>query len=212
MKLEGIKVVSWDVDGTLYSLPAFMGALKGHLIRGFFSLRMFQTVIDFLWVVRFKLFMDAVRKAAGDYRIPQPVPGRDRIATAQVRMYQALLPRLGLLPGVRALLDWLATQGVQQVVLSDYLPTGKLAALEVEGDFDRVFTGEEFAHLKPCPVVFERMIAALGIAPHELLHIGDRVDTDAGAASTVGYRVAVIGRDFASAGELLAHLQAGAEE
>jgi FMN phosphatase YigB (HAD superfamily) len=54
--------------------------------------------------------------------------------------------------------------------------------------------------------VFEQMIADLGIEPHELLHIGDRVDTDAGAAEAVGYRVVVIGRDVDSAETLLKQL------
>lgn len=206
MKLDGVKVVSWDVDGTLYSLPAFMVVLRSYLIRGFFSLRCFRVVWDFLYLVRFKMLMDRVRHQAGEYQIPSPVPERDKIAAAQERFYSVLLPRLGLLPGVRSLLDAFATKGFRQVVLSDYLPTGKLKALGVSECFESVYTGEAFGHLKPAPTVFEQMIADLGIEPHELLHIGDRVDTDAGAAEAVGYRVVVIGRDVDSAETLLKEL------
>ena len=118
-------------------------------------------------------------------------------------MYGAVLPGIGLLPGVSDLLEWLDTRGVKQVVLSDYLPTGKLAALGVSDHFAEVYTGEGFGHLKPSPAVFLGMLDHLGIEPHQLLHIGDRPDTDGAAATEVGYRVAIIGRDYETAGDLL---------
>ena len=211
MNLARVKVVSWDVDGTLYSLPGFMSRLKWYLVRGFFSLRCFGILRDFWYLVRFKLFMDQVRHAKGDYRIPGPVPLRDKIAEAQHRFYSDILPKQGLLPGVRDLLSWFAGRNLRQVVLSDYLPTGKLEALEVSGDFEAVFTGEAYGHLKPAPVVFQRMLKDLGIEADELLHIGDRPDTDGEAAEAVGYQVAIIGRDFETAAELMQHLQASAD-
>jgi len=207
MNIQRIKVVSWDVDGTLYSLPAFMGRLKIHLIRGFFSLRCLSVLRDFWQLVRFKLYMDRVRHGAGEYRIGGPIAERDRIAAAQHRIYSALLPDLGLLPGVRGLLDWFTTRGIRQVVLSDYLPTGKLDALGVAESFDEVFTGEGYGHLKPASLVFQRMLADLGIEADELLHIGDRPDTDGAAADAVGYQVAIVGRDFETAADLMAALQ-----
>ncbi len=212
MDLKSIKVVSWDVDGTLYSFSDFMKALKVYLIRGFFSLRCWTVVWDFLHLVRFKMYMDRVRHQEGDYHIQGPVPGRERIAAAQHRIYAAILPELGLPKGVQELLHAFAQQGIRQVVLSDYLPTGKLVALGVDDMFDRVFTGEEYDHLKPAPVVFEEMIEELGIQPHELLHIGDREDTDGGAVDEVGYRVVVIGRDVESADEIMDFLAFGGPE
>jgi len=207
VKLDQIKVVSWDVDGTLYSLPAFMGALKWHLIRGFFSLRWIEVWTDFFRLLGFKRYMDKVRHAAGDYCINGPVPKRSLIAETQHRIYSAILPEVGLLPGVRDLLDWLEGQGLKQVVLSDYQMTSKLSALDVEGYFQTHYTGEGFDHLKPSPTVFHKMLDDLGIEPHELLHIGDRPDTDGAAAEAVGYQVAIIGRDFETASDLLLALK-----
>ena len=114
MKLDGIKVVSWDVDGTLYSLPALMTGFKLHLIRGFFSLRWLETWRDFFRILRFKRFMDKVRHAKGDYAVNGPVPGREAIAETQTRMYSAVLPGIGLLPGVKDLLEWLKERQIKQ--------------------------------------------------------------------------------------------------
>ena len=206
LDLSKIKVVSWDVDGTLYSLPAFMSALKWWLVRGALSLRWLEVWTDFFRLLRFKRYMDRVRHAAGDYRIGGPVPGRDLIAETQHRVYRALLPKIGLLAGVEALLQWFERREVRQVVLSDYLTTSKLEALGVSGYFSESYTGEGFDHLKPSPAVFHAMLDDLGIEPDELLHIGDRVDTDGAAAAEVGYQVAIIGRDFDSAEALLGAL------
>ena len=208
MKLDGIKVVSWDVDGTLYSLPALMTGFKLHLIRGFFSLRWLETWRDFFRILRFKRFMDKVRHAKGDYAINGPVPGREGIAETQTRMYSAVLPGIGLLAGVKDLLEWLKAKQIRQVVLSDYRPTGKLKALQVDHYFDGIYTGEGAGHLKPSPAVFRAMLDDLGIPPEALLHIGDRPDTDGAAAEEVGYRVAIIGRDFQTAADLLDALSA----
>jgi HAD superfamily hydrolase (TIGR01509 family) len=207
VELSKIKVVSWDVDGTLYSLPAFMGALKWYLVRGCLSLRWVEVWTDFFLLLRFKRYMDKVRHAQGSYCIQGPVPRRERIAQTQHRIYRAILPRLGLLPGVRALLDWFDQQGLKQVVLSDYQTTSKLEALQVADCFATEYTGEQFDHLKPSPIVFHRMLEDLGIEPEELLHIGDRPDTDGAAAAAVGYQVAIIGRDFVSAEDLLIALR-----
>lgn len=207
MDLSKIKVVSWDVDGTLYSLPAFMGALKWYLVRGCLSLRWVEVWSDFFRLLRFKRFMDKVRHAQGSYCIQGPVPQRERLAETQHRIYRAILPQIGLLPGVRALLHWFDQRGLKQVVLSDYLTTSKLEALEVADCFAAEYTGEDFDHLKPSPIVFHRMLEHLGIEPDELLHIGDRPDTDGAAAAAVGYQVAIIGRDFASAEDLLVALK-----
>jgi FMN phosphatase YigB (HAD superfamily) len=203
---ERVKVVSWDVDGTLYSLPAFMAALRWYLLRGFFSSRWLEVWADFFGLLRFKRTMDRVRAAEGEYAIGGPVPGRDQIAVSQHRIYGAILPRLGLLPGVEGLLRWFGDRGIKQVVLSDYLTTGKLEALGVAEVFSHRYTGEQFGHLKPSHAVFLGMCADLGIKPEELLHIGDRPDTDGAAAPALGYQVAIIGRDFETAEDLRAAL------
>ncbi len=197
-----VQVVSWDIDGTLYDLHILMSSFKKDLFRRMLSLGWIQAWRDFFRLLRFKRFMDKIRAAGGNYDVP-PVPNRQTIEQTQLEMYGRILPDIGLLPGVLALLEWLDTQPVRQVVFSDYKSTGKLKALGVDGFFETVFAGEELGHLKPSTAVFTKLLETLDVPPEGLLHIGDRVDTDGAAAKDVGYQVAIIGHDFPTANELM---------
>lgn len=205
--LTTVRVVSWDIDGTMYDLHALMSAFKRDLFRRMLSLGWLAAWRDFFRLLRFKLAMDKVRRAKGDYRVPQ-IPGRDAIERTQDEMYGRILPTIGVCPGVNELLDWFATKGLKQVVFSDYTPSTKLTSLGLDRYFSEIFAGETIGHLKPSPTAFTSIIDGLGLAPNEFLHIGDRVDTDGAAATAVGYQVAIIGRDFNTAMELLEALKA----
>lgn len=206
-----IKVVSWDIDGTLYDLHAFMGLLKKDLLLRALTFRWWSLVFDLVRLVRFKRHMDKVRKMAPEYRVGS-VPGREAIGRTMDRIYGRLLPSIGILPGVEDTLAWVASTQRQQVVFSDYRQSTKLVALGLEESFSRVYAGEDLGHLKPAEDVFRAIIDDLGIEPHELLHIGDRQDTDGDASGPVGFHAAIIGQDYTSCLELLANLQEAANQ
>jgi FMN phosphatase YigB (HAD superfamily) len=201
-----VKVVSWDIDGTLYDLKAFMRALKQDLLIRAITFRWFSLTRDLVRLVRFKRHMDNVRHNCPDFAVGK-LSGRDEIGRTMDTLYARLLPSIGMLPGVNGLLDWFDEQSVPQVIFSDYRPSTKLSALHLDGRFQSIFAGEDLGHLKPSPTVFRNIIEQLGITPAELLHIGDRPDTDGAAASEVGFQVAIIGVDFDTADELAVHLQ-----
>jgi HAD superfamily hydrolase (TIGR01509 family) len=201
-----VKVVSWDIDGTMYDLPALMSAFKWDLFRRMLSLGWVAAWRDFFRLLRFKRFMDRVRAAGHDCAV-SAVPDRDAIGQTQADMYGRILPRLGVEPGVRELMAWFTARGTAQVVFSDYRPSTKLSALGLDAFFDRIYAGEDLGHLKPAPAAFRSILDDLRLEPNELLHIGDRPDTDGAAADEVGYQVAIIGGDFGSATALLQKLQ-----
>jgi HAD superfamily hydrolase (TIGR01549 family) len=204
--LKKVRVVSWDIDGTMYDLHSLMSAFKRDLFRRMLSLDWIAAWRDFFRLLRFKLFMDKVRNAKGDYRVTE-VPGRSDMEATQDEMYGRILPKIGVCPGVLDLLEWFAAQGLKQVVFSDYTPSTKLTSLGLDGFFSEIYAGETLGHLKPSPIAFTSIIEELGIAPDEFLHIGDREDTDGAAAEQVGYQVAIIGRDFDTATALLEALK-----
>lgn len=203
--LNTVKVISWDIDGTMYDLHRLMSAFKRDLFRRMLSREWVQAWKDFFRLLRFKRFMDRVRKARGDYRVG-PVPDRERIAETQDEMYGRILPQLGTIDGIRELLQWFEKRGFRQVVFSDYLASTKLTALQLDGFFSAVYAGETIGHLKPARETFDHIIEELGIEPEELLHIGDRLDTDAAAAPTVGYQAILLGGHYPSAAEVLERL------
>ena len=204
--LSKVKVVSWDIDGTMYDLDTLMSAFKRDLFFRMFSLGWIAAWRDFFRLLSFKRFMDKVRNAGGEYAVGT-VPNRDNIAATQAAMYSRILPLCGQCPGVEALMSWFKAKPISQVVFSDYRPSTKLDALDLNHFFEHVYAGEDLGHLKPSAIVFKKIIADLGIQPEQLLHIGDRPDTDGAAATEVGYQVAIIGTDFNSATALLAHLE-----
>ena len=200
-----VRAVSWDIDGTLYDLHAFMRLLKQDLIRRALTLQWWSLCIDVFRLVRFKAHMDQVRRTPPDYPVGT-LSGRDEIAETMGRLYAQILPQIGPLPGVVALLDWIQLSGTVQVVFSDYRQSTKLTSLNLSSYFSNVFAGEDLGNLKPSPRPFEEIIGQLRIRPHQLLHIGDRADTDGAAAGEVGFQTAIIGVDYPSADDLLRHL------
>ena len=208
IQLTTVKVVSWDIDGTMYGLEPLMAAFKRDLLSRMFSRDWVRAWVDFIRLLRFKLFMDRVRKKAGQYRVGA-VPNRLAIATTQDEMYGRILPVVGTLDGVEELLQWFADRGYRQVAFSDYLQSTKLTSLGLSGFFERVYAGETIGHLKPARQAFDHIIEDLGIRPEDLLHIGDRADTDGAAAPEVGFQAALVGDGHAhpSAAALLATLR-----
>ena len=206
-----VRVVSWDIDGTLYALPALMRAFKRDLFRRMLSPDFVAAWRDLFRLLRFKRHMDRVRRGHDSFRVPT-VPGRDTIALTQAEMYGRILPHIGVQPGVLELMNWFRERGITQVAFSDYRPSKKLTALGVDHFFDVVYAGEDIGYLKPAPEPFAAIVDAHQIEARQLLHIGDRADTDGAGAAAAGTQCAVIGTDYSSAAELLKTLRKENEE
>ena len=63
---------------------------------------------------------------------------------------------------------------------------GKLAQVGLSDGFDVVVISGEVGLAKPDPAIFEYACSAVGVAPHQALHVGDRLDLDALAAAAAG--------------------------
>ncbi len=206
LRLSEIRVVSWDIDGTMYALPALMSAFKRDLLRRMFSPDFVSAWRDLFQLLRFKRHMDKVRRGLDGYRVP-PVRDRERVGRTQAEMYGRILPRIGIQPGVLELMSWFRERGIIQVAFSDYRPSTKLTALGLDHFFDVVYAGEDIGYLKPAPEPFAAIVDAHQIEARQLLHIGDRADTDGAGAAAAGTQCAVIGTDYSSADELLKTLR-----
>ena len=96
-------------------------------------------------------------------------------------------------------------RGLKQVVFSDYPVGEKLVALGVSKWVDHVVVAADRLQVKPDPRTFHRMCEELGVSPHEVGHIGDRMDTD-GGATEAGCRALILGHDIESLTDVLAWL------
>jgi FMN phosphatase YigB (HAD superfamily) len=197
---RGIRLVSWDVDGTLYAggaaRVALMGGLAAMVLRGRGG-RAWRQVAAFR---RMRARLDGQRDPTGGR--PAPAWARERPGDRELRAgfeEELLLPALaavGPRRGVGAVLAGLEAAGVRQVAFSDYEAEAKVRALGLERRFAGFYAGEALGAPKPSPLGLQRIARDHGVAAAQMLHLGDRVDTDGAAAAAFGCRALILGRDF----------------
>ena len=194
--LNTIKLVSWDVDGTLYSVARMRWSFLCLLLRQCLVGRGTGIRHDLEVLPRHRAAVGAVRSRGGILDEGLSAPERRMLLTAERRWYGSAIARTGARPGVSKVLDWFAAKRIPQVVISDYEAAYKLDALRLQAYFTVTYCGDSLGFVKPSPSLFKRAVADFNIQPRELLHIGDRSDTDEVAAVTAGCKCLVLGRDF----------------
>lgn len=197
IKLDRIKLVSWDVDNTLYSVGRMKWRLMGLLLREIASGRGRAARRELAALRRYRASIDAARAAGGALgEALRKESRREILLNAERRWYGHAIRRTGPRAGVADLLSFLAARDIPQVALSDYEAAYKLQALGLEDSFVSIYVGEVLGFVKPSPKVFERIAADFEVPPASLLHIGDRADADDLGARAAGCQCLILGRDF----------------
>jgi HAD superfamily hydrolase (TIGR01509 family) len=193
-----IRAVSFDLDGTLYDDARARPRLLWATFPRWRTLRVGRRAREEL---RGRDFADgeallAAEAALCAERLERPADA----VRAQLRelfdvRLTAVLARTGPRPGARAALAALAERGVGLAVVSDRgAVREKLAALGLlDLPWGALVSADDVGALKPSPTLFVRAAAALGVAPAELLHVGDRDDTDGAGARAAGCPTAILG-------------------
>lgn len=194
--IGAVRAVSWDVDGTLYSTrrltARFWLAVLSASVGGNANAAWRAAVA----MNRFRKRMEQVRANGGRLETDD-ASIEERVALEQAWLLPELTA-LGARPGVASALSAFSARFESQVALSDFEPTHKLASLGLIDGFDAIYCGERLGYLKPSPEPFRRILRDLDLQPENLLHIGDRAETDGAGATAAGCRVLVLGRDFRS--------------
>jgi FMN phosphatase YigB (HAD superfamily) len=173
-----IKLVSWDVDGTLFSYQRLavtllrLAPLKWRETGLIESCRHLRETWDFHALVE-------KQRRQADSRVceEQLLPYTTTYAREKHAM-QLALARMAPPANVRQALESFDRAGIVQVALSDFECDYKLRALGIERYFARTYSCREFGFWKPSPIPLARVQADLGVRPQEHLHIGDRDDAD----------------------------------
>ena len=203
INIAEIGLVTWDVDGTLYSLRK---------MRWYIVLKYLQVIAnggrrlaqaDFRSLRRYRQLIESTRKGGGvlaaDFR-EQLEPSPDAAAH---RWYVQAIEKCGPRANVESVLTLLRSRGIRQVAFSDYEAESKLKVLKLSEYFDGVYEGVRFGFVKPHPAVLKKIAGDFSIPIESLLHIGDRVDTDEAVAQAAGCRSLIIQRDFEDYASLL---------
>ncbi len=209
MDLTSIRVVSWDVDGTLYSVQRMRWQLLFLLLKEMTPPRGLRSIRELKALRQIRMIMDRARTS--DEALPAAVEQDHRKSLLEMEhhWYGRAIQRIGPRPGVVDLRAFLAAQGLTQVILSVYYSYYKLESLELQDRFHSVYTGESLGFIKPSPRGLQRIARDLEIPPDHLLHIGDRAETDGAAARAAGCPSLILGRDFRDFHFLLSQFRSG---
>ncbi len=168
-----IKGCIFDLDGTLLNT---LGTIAAHgnktLLAHGFSTYEEECYLDFIGSGARVLVTRALAgKGAKDYEKTDEFL-REYVASYDASPYEHTVPYDGIL----SLLHALDELGIKVAILSNK-PTSSVRLLALRF-FDFPFTHvwgapEEPSHLKPSPVCVRRILADWGIAPSEVLYVGD---------------------------------------
>jgi putative hydrolase of the HAD superfamily len=124
----------------------------------------------------------------------QPREGCEHVAAAADAVDNALLMLPpAMLAGAWQMLRILRRHFALAVISDTGFASGRAQDRLLQKDAAREFFSAtiysmDVGHAKPRPEIFRRAVETLGVAPHEILHIGDNERTDVRGALAAGFR------------------------
>jgi len=208
-----IKLVSWDVDGTLYSINRMKWRLRRRFLVEVAGRRGLKARRELATLMRYRAQVNAARASGGELSEAFLNQNRrEEVLEVEKRWYGPAIQQAGLHAGVNSVMAFLAESGIHQVVISDFEATYKLESLGLADRFASIYVGERLGFVKPSPVMFQRAAKDIRISTANILHLGDRADRDDAAARAAGCQCLIFGRDFKDFDGLLAVLRSAPKD
>jgi putative hydrolase of the HAD superfamily len=190
-----IKVVAFDVDGTLYPNSAvYMRALP-FALRNLPAIRAFSRVRKEIRKIR--PLRDFYRTQAELFAARKKITGDAAAKIIEKVFYgrwAAITRKAGLFPHVRETLLRLKEAGLRLAALSDFPLARKLAVWGLEPLFDYARSCEEIGYLKPNPEPFQDLTNFFCVSAGEILYVGNNYAYDIIGAKNQGLMAAHITR------------------
>jgi phosphoglycolate phosphatase/putative hydrolase of the HAD superfamily len=192
---DRLRVVVFDVDGTLYRQRPLRRAMASRLVRSH-VLRPVEGWRTFRALSAYRRAQESLRAGgsgdAADRQIALACEQAGLDREAVVRVVERWMEREPLTilrrciqPGLVSFLQTCRMRGLRLAALSDYPATDKLAALGIAEWFDLVLCAQaaEIGVFKPNPRGLLVALQKFGVNNEESLYVGDRADVDAAAAA-----------------------------
>lgn len=190
-----IRVVAFDIDGTLYpnaamylrSIPFALTHLR--LVIAYSKIRKHvrkrRPVMDLQSLER--------RLLARELRIEEAEAAR-LIDVAIHEQWAAVINGVRPYPHVREAIERLKAGGIQIAVSSDFPVERKLKHLGLDDLFGCSLWSEESGYLKPHPEPFHALAECVGEEPANILYVGNSYEYDIVGAKNIGMRAAHLRR------------------
>lgn len=190
-----MKVVAFDVDGTLYPNAAMYFRSIPFALRHLSLLRAFGRVRRKLRLIR--PIGDFHRTQAELLALERGISPEEAFEIIEKVFYgrwQDVIRRVRLFPHVRETLEELKSAGLKLAALSDFPLRRKLAFLGLDGIWDYARSSEETGYLKPSPEPFLDLVREFSVRPDEILYVGNNYAYDVEGARSQGLRTAHLTR------------------
>lgn len=187
-----VRAVTFDLDGTLYSSSAMR---RRYLFRNLFRMRPVRVIRRVRDELRGRVF-----DTGDDFFAAQHAAVAARLECSEAeaaRVFDEMLSgrlcdvldRIGPRSDARQALERAQLSGLKVGVISDYAVDDKLRALGLdEVPWAARVAADAVGALKPHPRAWQVAAEAMGVAPEEIVHVGDREDTDLHGAEVAGAR------------------------
>lgn len=196
------RAVSFDVDGTMYDFKRHRVHLLPSLLGNPRLLLTYREVVAGLrGEAHADLRAELCRRIGARIGLPQERVNQ-KLNHSVYGAWPASFRPSTALKDLPLLLRVLDAEGVPRVVISDHPAHAKLENMGISEGWAAVIDGEAVGAFKPHPRAIERAAQALGLEPAQILHVGDRADTDGAMAEAVGATCLIRGRDWDSMDQL----------
>ncbi|MDR0302741.1 MAG: HAD family hydrolase [Treponema sp.] len=195
---NSIEGVAFDLDGTLYPnyrlhlkiIPAIMKELRLSIAFG-----RARSIIRREQEETAAVQSDFYQYQAGIVSKIMSVPAdslKEKINRFIYKAWESPFKTIKLFKGVVETITALRKAGLKLGLLSDFPPETKLEYLGLAGVWDAVLCSESFGAIKPHPLSFKKLAAALSLPPEKILYVGNSRSYDVAGAARAGMKTAWI--------------------
>ena len=195
---NGIEGVAFDLDGTLYPNYNFNIKLVPFLLKESRLLAAFGKARNIIRreqekspLSRDDFYEYQAEITAGILGVPAP-PLKEKIDRLIYKGWEPLFKTVKLYNGAVETLAALRKAGLKLGLLSDFPPETKLEYLNISKSWDAILCSEQCGALKPHPLSFTELAAAMSLSCEKILYVGNSRPYDVAGAQRAGMKTAWI--------------------
>ncbi len=191
--LDGIKVIAFDIDGTLYDSSRFYIRIIPYFIQNFGFYLKYNKVRKVLHkTAPLSDFYEYQARLLSEITGDSPEVSKEKIQNIVYDGMKPYFEKTKCFDGVPEAFARLREAGYRLAILSDFPTDQKGEMWGLLPYCDAVLSSEKTGALKPSKYPFGVLAQTLGVTPDQILYVGNSVKYDVQGASAAGMKTAYI--------------------